>query len=158
MAEGKNMAQELTFHKIDPEHDFPDWAQRPAVVHFLHEKMKPYEDKHEDIEKALDYCLNGPFGKSGFIMLARHAGDLVGVLVMLNSGMEGYIPGHILLFVGVEPERRGLGIGRRLIEHCLAQCDGPVKLHVEYDNPAKRLYERIGFSTKYAEMRYVPKS
>jgi hypothetical protein len=25
---------------------------------------------------------------------------------------------------------------------------------VEYDNPAKRLYERMGFSTKYAEMRW----
>ncbi|MDK2978441.1 MAG: hypothetical protein PWP52_1155, partial [Bacteroidales bacterium] len=28
-----------------------------------------------------------------------------------------------------------------------------VKLHVEYDNPAKRLYERLGMTTKYAEMR-----
>ncbi|MEA1899074.1 MAG: GNAT family N-acetyltransferase, partial [Bacteroidota bacterium] len=34
---------------------------------------------------------------------------------------------------------------------------GNIKLHVEYDNPAKRLYERIGFTTKYAEMRYENK-
>ena len=48
----------------------------------------------------------------------------------------------------------GRGIGRRTIERALDQADGPVKLHVEYDNPAKRLYERIGFTSKYAEMRY----
>jgi hypothetical protein len=28
---------------------------------------------------------------------------------------------------------------------------------VEYDNPAKRLYERVGMKTKYAEMRYEKK-
>ena len=45
---------------------------------------------------------------------------------------------------------------RRIIEEACGGLDGAVKLHVEYDNPAKRLYERIGFSTKYAEMRYTP--
>ena len=47
------------------------------------------------------------------------------------------------------------GIGGRLIEHCLGLCNGDVKLHVEYDNPAKRLYERLGFESKYAEMRWT---
>jgi len=78
---------------------------------------------------------------------------LAGALVMLDTGMKGFIPEQILLFVSVSPDMRGLGIGRRIIEKSLKECNGEVKLHVEYDNPAKRLYERIGFTSKYAEMR-----
>lgn len=74
---------------------------------------------------------------------------------MLKTGMKGYIPENILLFVTVTPDSRGLGVGKRLIEKSIALCEGNVKLHVEYDNPAKRLYERIGFTTKYADMRLV---
>jgi ribosomal protein S18 acetylase RimI-like enzyme len=32
--------------------------------------------------------------------------------------------------------------------------NGDIALHVEYDNPAKNLYERAGFTSKYIEMRY----
>ena len=31
---------------------------------------------------------------------------------------------------------------------------GDVALHVEPDNPARFLYEKIGFSSKYLEMRF----
>ncbi|MDX5426634.1 MAG: GNAT family N-acetyltransferase, partial [Bacteroidota bacterium] len=35
--------------------------------------------------------------------------------------------------------------------------EGNVALHVEPDNPAKYLYENIGFTNKYLEMRYQKK-
>jgi ribosomal-protein-alanine N-acetyltransferase len=31
--------------------------------------------------------------------------------------------------------------------------EGNIALHVEPDNPAKNLYERMGFTNKYLEMR-----
>ncbi len=42
-----------------------------------------------------------------------------------------------------------------LIKRSFEIADGDVKLHVEYDNPAKRLYERLGMTSKYAEMRFI---
>ncbi|MDP8205792.1 MAG: GNAT family N-acetyltransferase [Candidatus Electryonea clarkiae] len=141
---------EIMFYEANKENDFPWWASKEAVVDFLHYKMKPYEDSIEDIENAMDYVFNGP---GGFVMLTHFNEQLSGVLVMLNTGMKGYIPENILLMVSVDPELRGNGIGEKLIERCIAECEGEVKLHVEYENPAKRLYERIGFTTKYAEMR-----
>jgi len=32
---------------------------------------------------------------------------------------------------------------------------GDIALHVEPDNPARHLYEKLGYSNKYLEMRYT---
>jgi len=144
----------LLFHPVTANSEFPAWAPREDVVRFFHETMKPYHDEIPDVENALDYALVPGKGQGGFVMLAHRGETLLGALCMLNTGMSGYIPENILLFVSVSPDARGQGIGGKLIEHCLDRCEGDVKLHVEYENPAKRLYERLGFSTKYAEMRW----
>jgi GNAT superfamily N-acetyltransferase len=51
--------------------------------------------------------------------------------------------------IGVLPEARGRGVGgrllRALIEQALARELPGLSLSVEPDNPAKRLYERLGF-------------
>jgi GNAT superfamily N-acetyltransferase len=147
----------LSFLKISDASGFPEWAPRDAVAAFFHETMKPYHDRIEDIQAALDYGLVPGEGSGGFLMLAHEDGQLLGALLMLETGMSGYVPEHILLFVTVDPKTRGRGIGGQLIGRSIAECDGDVKLHVEYDNPAKRLYERLGFTSKYAEMRFTRK-
>ena len=53
-----------------------------------------------------------------------------------------------LMDIGLLPEWRGRGIGTRLVASLLRiagaeSCD--VTLHVEPDNPARRLYDRFGF-------------
>jgi GNAT superfamily N-acetyltransferase len=145
----------LTFTKVTDAAGFPDWAPRDAVADFFHTTMRPYHDSLEDVQAALDYGLVPGRGSGGFVMLAHEDDQLLGALLMLKTGMSGYVPEHILLFVTVDPSTRGRGVGSRLIMRSIDECDGDVKLHVEYDNPAKRLYERLGFTTKYAEMRYT---
>jgi ribosomal protein S18 acetylase RimI-like enzyme len=140
-----------TIRKLDA---LPSWLTRDLVAAGFHEKMKPYHDTLEDVNRALDYVFVEGKGQGGFLVTATREKELLGALLMLRTGMGGYIPANILLFVWVDPVLRGRGIGRRIVEQALAEADGDVKLHVEYENPAKRLYERLGFSTKYAEMRY----
>ena len=131
----------------------PEWQDRPSLADFLHENLKPYEDTVEDIERGLDYAFSVRPGTGGFVLLAEEDQRLLGALVLLHTGMEGYIPPNLLLFVAVTKHCRSKGIGRKLCDRAMAECKGDVCLHVEYDNPAKRLYERLGFHTKYAEMR-----
>lgn len=147
------IAAGLALHEIKARGDFSGWLAFDALVAFLHENMKPYEDTPRDIARALEYALSTAEGKGGFILVAARDEEIVGAIVILHTGMAGYIPENILVFVGVKPTERGQGIGRFLIDEALARCEGEMKLHVEYDNPAKRLYERIGFTSKYAEMR-----
>ena len=50
--------------------------------------------------------------------------------------------------ISLLPDVRGRGIGRSLLELVVEQADrlaAPVTLHVAVGNPARRLYERLGF-------------
>jgi Acetyltransferases len=69
--------------------------------------------------------------------------------------MKGYIPENILVYIATHKKYRGRGIGKRLMTEALRRADGNVALHVEPDNPAKFLYEKLGFTSKYLEMRYI---
>jgi len=69
--------------------------------------------------------------------------------------MEEYIPENILVYVATDKSKRNMGIGSIMLKKALEISEGDMALHVEYDNPAKHLYERFGFTTKYAEMRWL---
>jgi ribosomal protein S18 acetylase RimI-like enzyme len=68
-------------------------------------------------------------------------------------GMGGCIPDEpgawSIVSMWVDPAARGLGIGRRVLEHLLATLpeDAEVRLWVVDDNPARGLYESLGFVT-----------
>ena len=147
-------ASDVSLAYVDKVDDLPPWLGKDSPAEFFHVKMQPYHDELEDIHRALEYALRiDPSKYGGFLVLATRGEVLVGALAMLETGMSGYIPDHILLFVAVEPDLRGQGIGRRICEFAFEHCDGDVKLHVETENPARRLYERLGMTNKYLEMR-----
>lgn len=53
-----------------------------------------------------------------------------------------------LLDIALLPERRGAGLGTRLLRDLFAEAEGagkPLRIHVERFNPALRLYTRLGF-------------
>jgi DNA-binding MarR family transcriptional regulator/GNAT superfamily N-acetyltransferase len=147
--------REVRIHYVTSVDGFPQGIDIQRLTNFLHESLKPYEDTPEDIEQGIRDAFTPRGREGGFVLIAEFKGRIAGALVMQKTGMKGYVPENILLFVAVSPEERGKGMGRKIVEHALNVVKGNVKLHVEYDNPARRLYERIGFTSKYAEMRYV---
>jgi ribosomal protein S18 acetylase RimI-like enzyme len=144
----------LSINQINSEKELID-ITREQIIDFLHEHLDRFRDTKEAIGKCLNYAFSKQEGKGGFVLTGYYNGELVGVVVMNRTGMEGYIPENILVYIAVDASLRGKGIGAKLVQEAISRSKGDVKLHVEYDNPAKRLYERLGFTTKYAEMRYV---
>lgn len=160
------MDKTFCIHELRSSGDFPGWLTPETLARLLYEWLKPYEDTVADIMSGIESALAGTAStaagdrenrtnrRGSFILVAGTGETPVGALVMLNTGMKGYVPENLLLFVAVDPSRRGKGIGSRLVQYAVELCEGNVKLHVEYDNPAKGLYEHLGFTNKYAEMRY----
>lgn len=130
------------------------YFEKGQIVDFLYLHLDRFRDDKSAISKAIDYAFSREAAKGGFVLLALMDGSLAGVMVMNNTGMEEFIPENILVYIAVHQDYRGQGIGAKMIKHAFEICEGSIALHVEYDNPAKRLYEKLGFVSKYAEMRY----
>lgn len=126
--------------------------QKEQIADFLVEQLGEFGDSKNDVIKCLDYAMN-PNGSGGLVILASDAGGLIGALVLNHTGMSGYIPEHILVYFAVKKDKRGRGFGRQMLQYLLSKTQGAIALHVEPQNPAKKLYEEFGFSNKYLEMR-----
>ncbi|HPE86131.1 MAG: N-acetyltransferase [Bacteroidia bacterium] len=132
--------------------DFKEITQE-QFIEFLFKHLERFGDPREHISNCLEYALSADPGKGGFALAAFYEGIFVGALIMNKTGMRGYIPENILVYIAVDSNYRGKGIGNQIIQKAVSLTEGDIKLHVEYDNPAKHLYERVGFTNKYAEMR-----
>jgi [ribosomal protein S18]-alanine N-acetyltransferase len=132
--------------------DNATFLQKNEIADFLFDQLGAYGDPKADIMKCLDYALDG-IQAGGFVILARENGKIVGALVMNKTGMSGYIPENILVYIAVDATQRGKGIGGQIMDMAIKMANGAVALHVEADNPARKLYERLGFTNKYLEMR-----
>lgn len=128
-------------------------SRRSALTAWLHEHLEAFGDDPEAIARALDYAVSPAEGKGGLVALAEEQGQIRGCTVVNNTGMSGYIPEHQLVYIAVHKKSRGQGLGRRLLQFTVDRCQGAMALHVEYDNPARFLYEKLGFTSRYAEMR-----
>ena len=123
------------------------------AVDFLHKNLEQYGDEKSDIEKAIKYSLKEIPSFGGFIIKAFDKEKLVGIVVINKTGMSGYIPENILVYIAVDNSQRGKGYGKYLMNKAIELSEGSIALHVEKDNPARFLYEKVGFSNPYLEMR-----
>ena len=133
------------------------YLEKNEIADFLFHALDEFGDKKEDILKAIEYAVSNFQGQGGYIVTARDDGKIVGTVVVNKTNMSGYIPENILVYIAVDNEYRGKGIGKQLMEQTLNYAQGDVALHVEPDNPARKLYEKLGFTNKYLEMRFTRK-
>lgn len=126
------------------------------VCDFLCTELGKYGDPRELIVKAIDHAMqNSVYG--GVVAVAHQNEKLVGAVVVNKTGMEGYIPENLLVYIAIDKDHRGQGLGQELLTSVLKYVGGDVALHVEPDNPALHLYQKLGFINKYLEMRFTGK-
>jgi ribosomal-protein-alanine N-acetyltransferase len=139
--------------KIYNSTQLPQEFEKDEMVDFLFYNLQQYGDPKAAIKKAIDYSLQTFTSFGGFTMVMKKDNQVKGVVVINKTGMTGYIPENILVYIAVDQNSRGEGLGGKLMKEVIAATDGDIALHVEANNPAKKLYERLGFTNPYLEMR-----
>lgn len=129
--------------------------QKQEIIQFLFEHLEQYGDPEADISDAVSYALGFGNKPGGLIITAKDesSDQLVGAVVVNKTGMGGYIPENILVYIATDKKVRGQGIGKNLMQHAIDSSLGDIALHCEPENPAIHLYRKLGFSSKYLEMR-----
>lgn len=127
-------------------------SDRNALVRFLIEHTENAAKK--EIEDAIEYALKIKPSFGGFIMVAHEDRAIRAAIVANRTGMEGYVPNNIFVFVTqhrdfLNIENEMLALLRQAINHT----KGDVALHVKPDNPTRALFEKIGFEAQYLELR-----
>jgi [ribosomal protein S18]-alanine N-acetyltransferase len=140
--------------KMFNENAKPDAETKKAIIDFLSEHLEQFGDPREHIAKAVDYSLKEYDSFGGFLLVSYEKSDISGVVVVNRTGMKGYIPENILVYIATHHKMWGRGIGKHLMKETIKHAEGDIALHVEPDNPAGFLYEKVGFTSKYKEMRY----
>lgn len=132
--------------------DARDYAQVAEVIVNAY-RDHPGRNLHAEVrtlagaEAFVRTAADGAYGpaRPGFVRLLQRAGTPLAAIV----GCEAAPGIGFVLQVVVRPEARGLGLGTQLILE-LAQCFREagltrIALGVTDDNPARHLYERLGF-------------
>lgn len=144
----------VSYTTIETDHqDKKPIFSRDEIATFLKKSLEQYGDEKKAILKCIAYAYSDSARQGGFIEIAHEKDRIVGAVIINNTNMGDYIPEHILVYIAVDPSTRGLGVGKGLMKRVIQKTEGDIALHVEPDNPAKFLYEKLGFTNKYLEMR-----
>ena len=132
----------------------PTLEEKKSIIDFLFENLQEYGDPKSDIEKAINYALKETPSFGGFVLVSYLDDFIVGAVVINQTGMKDYIPENILVYIAIHQKHRGKGLGKQLVQETIDNANGNIALHVEPHNPARKLYEKLGFNSKYLEMRF----
>ncbi len=132
-----------------------DENQKQEIIRFLFQHLEQYGDPEADISNAVSYAIGEQDKPGGLIITAKEqdSGSLAGAVVINRTGMSGYIPENILVYIATDKAMRGKGIGKMLMQEAVNASEGDIALHCEPENPAMHLYKKLGFTSKYLEMR-----
>ena len=71
--------------------------EEDQVIQFLFTHLDQYGDAQEDIQKCLNYARGKDQKPGGLILVARDGHEVVGAVILNQTGMKDYIPENILL-------------------------------------------------------------
>lgn len=116
---------------------WPQEAQRQFLAQQFRFQHRYYQEHHADADFLLLMRQEAPVGR-----------------LYWRSRREG----ATLVDISLVPPQRGRGMGSALLGLLVAHADlqgWPIDLHVEPANPARRLYERMGFAATHTQGVYL---
>lgn len=132
-------------------------VEKSTITNFLSEH--DVDANRQGIHDAIEYAVKLKPSFGGFVLTVQQDEKIIGALVANRTGMEGYNPTHIIVYITLHPKYdKHEDVVRQLIHKAIDHADGDIALHVKPGNPALQLYQKIGFQDQYVELRFNKKT
>ncbi len=128
-------------------------AEKSAVLGFLYDHTE--NANRQNIREALEYAIKNKPSFGGFILAAQEGKRIIAAIVANRTGMEGYNPKHLFVYVTFhEDYRENETFIKELLHRAIEYAEGDVAFHIEPKNPALKIFKKIGFQAQYLELRF----
>ncbi|MCO5260521.1 MAG: GNAT family N-acetyltransferase [Crocinitomicaceae bacterium] len=124
----------------------PTELEKHRMIKFLRENLSLSASKDEEsIRKALEYALKERMSFGGFIIVQKLFNEIIGITVVNHTGMEGYMPENILVYIAVSDEYKKKGIGKLMIRQVLNYAKGEIVVLLRDNTHLVPIFENLGF-------------
>ncbi len=131
------------------------FSEMTEVGRFLEGHLDDYQDSYDNIIKAIQSAIKQRPSFGGFVITARKDHKTIGAIVINNTGMEGYAPQNIVVYLAVHKEFRGQGIGRQLMHQAIKTTKEELSIYVRPDQQVPDFYKDLGFAEATLELRHT---
>lgn len=127
-------------------------AEKSAVISFLCEYTE--HAGKASVREAVEYAIKHKPSFGGFVLTAYAGRQLIAAVVVNRTGMEGYNPNNLFVYVTFHKDyRNDEPMMLQVMKKAIDLTDGDIALHVEPRNPVLKLYKKMGFEAQYLELR-----
>lgn len=133
----------------------PSEIEKYKIVDFLSEHLDGLESNKENIRGAIEYSTKEKLSFGGLVIVKKVHDEIVGVSIVNQTGMQGYMAENVLVYIAVSKKFRNKGIAKMMVEQVLRHAKGDVALHLKGDSSLAPLCEKFGFKNSIVEMRLV---
>lgn len=129
------------------------YSEMTEVGRFLESHLDEYLDSYDNIIKAIQSAIKQRPSFGGFVITAREDQELIGAIIINNTGMEGYAPQNLIVYLAVHQNYRRRGIGQQLLQQAIETSKGDIAIHLKPKQKSLSLYKKLGFETAALELR-----
>ena len=151
LSESKQLSMKLEFELLNSANTV-GYIQRNQLIDFVVLHLQNQEVIAENIGKAIDHAVGGLVNNGGLVVIARHEEELVGVLVLCKTGMEGFMPENIIFYLAIHLNQRNKLIGSELIEYAKRFSSGRIAVRVTGGLGVEGYFEKLGCEEKVIEL------
>ena len=130
-------------------HAFPPLSMRKKteLVNFLNTYQENPELDLSIIKHLVDYALKEIYSFGGFIVTEEDDQKIIGVMVINNTGMQGYMPNNLIVASAFIPGMLMQGARKRLIQKVMHFTKGDTAYLINSPQEKEQLQKNLGIKT-----------